>query len=400
MAISITAPQSGYVDRSAGVIVSWTNSDSNLNGKHTSYELQYKLPSETGWNTLGIINSAENSASLNEMFDAAENITYSDAKEYYYRVVLRYENVPSNFQNYTGVEYSDVYSIAFHGNKVGEVKNVNNVYPIYEDVIGTDALNVQLTEAQKGAVPLVDNSSGFAGKSKISVLGYTRSLATSYGGSSFSSRRGNASGYMTVERPFYTNMQYYNSSRNFTKGYNASNGQEYDIEAEDGFLYTKYTHSYYVRTDNPSYIGGTYNQNYISRYNTHYTYDYTSTTYPTYYKGYYYVGVTRVYGGYRAYYWYYEGGSGYSRYFYRYKQYYYYKNYYAKYYGYYTATTNHYRTYYTIDYAYRTENYYNYKYEHKYGYTDGYYISGGYTIPIRSYYNFIGYGYNYYYSYS
>ena len=406
MAINITAPLSGYLDRTQTITVSWNNTNSDLSGKQSSYELQYKLPSETGWNTLGIVESANTSASLNEMFDIAENVTYSDATEYYYRVVVRYDNVPAGIEFVTGTEYSDVYSVAFHGGKVGEVKTVGEVYPIYDNVIGTSGLHVQITEDKTGAVPLVANGSMFAGRAKGDTTRRgVRSLATTRTSSAFNEKRANASGELFVHRPFYTNSQYYNNSSNFIKGYDASTGHEYDEESTNAFLYTKYNYSAYRDTRSQSYYVDTTSYQYLSssykhEYNTgrYYSYNYSSS-YTYYYTKYYITSGYQRATGYR---YAVTEGYGYQQaYTYYYKYYYYTRGSFPAT-GYETRSStaaeraysyyNVYGTNYVINYAY---NYY-----HTYTPAEGYYISGGYSIPVRSYTNFIGYGYNYSYKYS
>ena len=329
MAINITAPLSGYLDRTQTITVSWNNTNSDLSGKQSSYELQYKLPSETGWNTLGIVESANTSASLNEMFDIAENVTYSDATEYYYRVVVRYDNVPAGLEFVTGTEYSDVYSVAFHGGKVGEVKTVGEAYPIYDNVIGTSGLHVQITEDKSGAVPLVENDSMFAGRAKVDTTRRgVRSLDTTRTSSAFNAKRANASGELFVHKPFYTNSRYYNNSYNFMKGYDASTGHEYDEESTNAFTYSTYTYPKYVSTYSQSYISGQYqyayddrNQSYTTSYYSHtesYTY-YTSYTYIAYYtqklsSSRSATGGYRSMGYYTYYYtYYYYGSVGYRR---------------------------------------------------------------------------------------
>ena len=74
MAIQIQTPQSGYVDRTKTITVTWTNTDSIYNGHQSSYEIQYKLPSSTSWSTLGVVTSSNQEATLNGIF---ENLEYT-----------------------------------------------------------------------------------------------------------------------------------------------------------------------------------------------------------------------------------------------------------------------------------------------------------------------------------
>jgi hypothetical protein len=69
MAIKITSPKSGQIDRTQSSIpVTWTNNDSNYNGHQTSYEIQYKYTTDASWSTLGKVTSSTQQGDLKGIF--------------------------------------------------------------------------------------------------------------------------------------------------------------------------------------------------------------------------------------------------------------------------------------------------------------------------------------------
>lgn len=114
MAIKITSPKSGQIDRTQSSIpVTWTNDDSNYSGHQSSYEIQYKYSTDSSWSTLGKVTSTTQQGDLKGIFTALG----VDAKEIYYRICVRYDLFTSTSLGATagGVDYSDVYSIIFRG---------------------------------------------------------------------------------------------------------------------------------------------------------------------------------------------------------------------------------------------------------------------------------------------
>ena len=114
MAINITSPQTGQIDRTQSSIpVTWTNSDSIYNGHQSSYEIQYKYVADASWSTLGKVTSSAQQGDLKGIFTALG----TDAKEIYYRICVRYDLFTSSSLGAKagGVDYSAVYSIIFRG---------------------------------------------------------------------------------------------------------------------------------------------------------------------------------------------------------------------------------------------------------------------------------------------
>ena len=110
MAVTITAPQSGYFDRTGAITVSWTNSITSP--PQTAYEIMYKLKTASSWSTLGRVTSTATSANLKPIYDAVSQ----DAVEFYYKVVVYHDLATLSSGNKEGgVEHSAVYSIMFHG---------------------------------------------------------------------------------------------------------------------------------------------------------------------------------------------------------------------------------------------------------------------------------------------
>ena len=398
MAIQITAPKSGYVDRTATITLSWTNTDSIYNGHQTSYEIQYKTPSASSWSTLGTVTSSSMSATLNGLFTAVEE----DAEEYYYRLCVKYANFDAKNTSLggmaSGTDYSDVYSIAFHGKQVGTIKlydgSMTQTAPLYDTVSGSKStLNAQVTSSIKGSAPLVPASSPVAGKSRVIVAnGNTRNIAGSNVTSSFSAKRGDPNGYFKVYKYKYSaNYAYYAYNRSYYTYYSTNYYTYYTTNYSTYYstnYYTYYTTNYstYYSTN----YSTRYSTNYYTYYSTYQTYrmNYANNHYLKYQSGSYktrvtfyraatgytntvYYSLTRGYTAarYNTFYKkYYRGHNrlAYYRYGflgYRYGTYYYYTYYYAGYTKYYTV-----RSYAYYYYYYRYAGYYARAYTYYYTY--------------------------------
>lgn len=270
MAIQIQTPQSGYVDRTKTITVTWTNTDSIYNGHQSSYEIQYRLPSSTSWSTLGVVTSSKQEATLNGIFDTIE----TDAEEYYYRIVVQYNNFDAKATTLggmaSGTDYSDVYSIAFHGSTIGTIQIIgkNSVvysYPVYDSVKNKPALNVKISDKQNGALPLVSSTSPFSGESNVNIsTGDKRSLATTNPKSQFNYRRGYASGYFTVYKYSYT------------PNYNYAYYSNYSYDRHYSYISSYTNYSYLHSYGSYAYVNGSYNYSYLSG-STRVDYTYTSS---------------------------------------------------------------------------------------------------------------------------
>ena len=388
MAIQITAPLSTYVDRTKPITVTWSNTDSIYNGHQTSYEIQYRLPSSSSWSTLGTVTSSTSSATLNGIFDKVEE----DAEEYYYRIVVKYSNFDAKSTSLggmaSGTDYSDIYSIAFHGSQIGTMKifdgtDINN-YPIYDTVTGTKSkLNVNVNDSQSGAIPLVSSTSLFAGRDKVNVnTNNVRNIAASPA-SSFTNKRGNSEGYFTVYRyQYYVNYAYthytnYSRDRSYA---NYSRDRSYANYARDRSYanyardrsYANYARdrSYANYARDRSYANYARDRSYANyardrSYSYISSYSYTNYRYITEYfrrwhnggtynqKGYTIIGSDHAT----------DPGCGWYAYFsdfYYISSRTYYISYYTRYYYYYISSYSYYISYYTKYYNYRAAYYVRY----------------------------------------
>ena len=382
MAIQITAPLSTYVDRTKTIAVTWSNTDSIYNGHQTSYEIQYRLPSSSSWSTLGTVTSSTASATLNGIFDAVGE----DAEEYYYRIVVKYTNFDAKSTSLggmtSGTDYSDVYSIAFHGSQIGTMKiydgSNTNSYPIYDTVQGSKAkINANITSAKRGAAPIVDTNSPFASKSRVIVNSETKNIAASSPTVNFYSRRGNASGYFTVYKYQYTTNYAYD--RRYA---NYAYDRSYANYARD----RSYANYAYDRGYN--YISGSrdYSYNYIKRYFTRW---HNGGTYSQ-------AGYTPTGSDHAT-----DPGCGWYAYF---GDEYYISGYYYTYYRYSSQRSDRYRTSYRVYYS-QQYYYYYYAYRYQYAYYYRYGLTGGRTgysagYNYRTYNGWYAYTNHYYYYYS
>ena len=175
MAVTITAPQSGYFDRTGAITVSWTNSITAP--PQTAYEIMYKLKTASSWSTLGKVTSTATSANLKPIYDAVSQ----DAVEFYYKVVVYHDLATLSSGNKEGgIEHSAVYSIMFHGSqiatlKVQETASSTQTYPLFNgSTTPTAKLNVRTTSSVTGTAPLVASGHPLAGRGKvITASGYT-----------------------------------------------------------------------------------------------------------------------------------------------------------------------------------------------------------------------------------
>ena len=221
MAVTITAPQSGYFDRTGAITVSWTNSITSP--PQTAYEIMYKLKTASSWSTLGRVTSTATSANLKPIYDAVSQ----DAVEFYYKVVVYHDLATLSSGNKEGgIEHSAVYSIMFHGSqiatlKVQETASLTQIYPLFNgSTTPTAKLNVRTTSSATGTAPLVASGHPLAGRGKvITASGYTAFI----GGSSptFAASGQNRYGYFYGYRYQYSFSYYnYNYANYRTDSYN------------------------------------------------------------------------------------------------------------------------------------------------------------------------------------
>ena len=166
MAALITSPQTAMVDRTKGLTIQWSG---DLVSYQTHYEIQYKLSSAASWSTLGkTASTSARSYALSNLFNAVQ----SDATEIYYRIVLYYSYTNSSNESITGYEYSNTYSIIFHGAQVGIMKvqvtsTKKQEYPIYSSVTGKESMDVKLSSSTTGKAILVDSTNPLANQLKV-----------------------------------------------------------------------------------------------------------------------------------------------------------------------------------------------------------------------------------------
>lgn len=444
MAINITSPQTGQIDRTQSSIpVTWTNSDSIYNGHQSSYEIQYKYVADASWSTLGKVTSPAQQGDLKGIFTALG----TDAKEIYYRICVRYDLFTSSSLGAKagGVDYSAVYSIIFRGgDQIGTLKiydgSAIKEHPIYESVSGQPKLNVRVSSSQTGQVPLVPEGDRQAGNIKVAVTASDVRVAASAPRYTVSNQYANGYFY-GYKYKYSTNYGYYHyiSSyyRNYayrTDSYNSSKKWEFRLDRAEYYHYTYYSYDYtayrifnYRQLVQYLYLQGYYNT-YASRtnyYNSaqkrdtrldraeyyHYTYygywlESTPTMRYNQWYGYRYISsYYNVYSSYRSsQQWGYRlSSSAYRRGYLRYSYSYYTYNYYSS-----PSTTGSYRESYLVNYYNRLQTYqynyyrtysYNYAYVHSYSYYNTYtYITGYYGYSYQSY--VYGYSKQYISSYS
>ena len=380
MAINITSPQTGQIDRTQSSIpVTWTNSDSIYNGHQSSYEIQYKYVADASWSTLGKVTSSAQQGDLKGIFTALG----TDAKEIYYRICVRYDLFTSSSLGAKagGVDYSAVYSIIFRGgNQIGTLKiydgSAIKEHPVYESVSGQPKLNVRVSGSKTGQVPLVQDGPSYAANIKVALTASAIPVAASAPRSNVSNQYANGYFY-GYKYKYSTNYGYYHyiSSyyRNYayrTDSYNSSQKREFRLDRAEYYHYTYYSYAYVAYRKNMYLAPQLYD--FISSYYRAY-----STTTGSY--------NSSLKAGSR------KDRAGYISYNYTYHKYTYYTTP--------SATGNrqdtYLKTYYNVlqsysVYYYRTYSY-NYQYVHSYSYRYTYsYISSYYNYSYRSYI----YGYN------
>lgn len=165
MGVVITAPKSAYTTKNA--TLSWQA----ITGQ-TGYQITWRLRGTTAWNTLGRVNSAYNSITLDPVYNAAEASGYS-FKELEYRVIV-YSTTTSGSETINKTDYSDTFSLIFKPQNYGAVNlrygtNPGDVqkYPVF----ATSDIKVEGTKMSKpsggqGVIPLVDSTHALAGKMK------------------------------------------------------------------------------------------------------------------------------------------------------------------------------------------------------------------------------------------
>lgn len=350
MSITITSPPT-YVDRTQDIIVSWTNSDSTRNSAQSSFELQYKLKSDSSWSPGGTGTTAKSVNLKTALFDYAG----VDATEYYYRILVRYNSYTVSVGTESGYEYSPVYNIMFHGASTGTMKiydgSTTHNYPIYDTVSNMPSL-----KTSEGAIPLVESSSPLAENAKVNTADGVKFIAKTTPALSSPGIRGSGTFYGTTTRYYSTNYGY--KYYQYISGYRHNYG------------YYRYISGY---TDTYS----TYT--YISGYTHRYGYYHSSTT--TNYRSdkYYHSSTTTNYA---------YASSSYQDGYYQSGSYVWIPNYDDRYYTYYSYV----KSYQAL--AYYTFYTYSYTYSYKYAYRYYYYQARG----SRSYRNIVGsLKYRYYY---
>lgn len=257
MAVTITAPQSGYFDRTGAITVSWTNSITSP--PQTAYEIMYKLKTASSWSTLGRVTSTATSANLKPIYDAVSQ----DAVEFYYKVVVYHDLATLSSGNKEGgVEHSAVYSIMFHGSqiatlKVQETASSTQTYPLFNgSTTPTAKLNVRTTSSATGTAPLVASGHPLAGRGKVvTASGYTAFI----GGSSptFAASGQVQYGYFYGYRYQYS-FSYYNRA-NYT--YGSYNVFSYN---RTNYSYDRFNNTYHY--SQPATYGRAYYRQYYAPY--------------------------------------------------------------------------------------------------------------------------------------
>ena len=198
MGLSITSPQDAYVLRNTNV--SWQG----VTGQ-TAYELMYKLKSATGWNTLGVVYSADNTASLAGICDQVESNGYSFS-EIHYRVKV-YTTTSNGGETTNGEWYSNACNLIFkpdtsavlHAKKGTQTV----VIPLFDknSLSQGKKLNAKAVSDTVLSAPLVGASHPLGSGIRVSVGGITHDVARDT--PSFGSTGIGASAYMNVTATYY-----------------------------------------------------------------------------------------------------------------------------------------------------------------------------------------------------
>ena len=171
MAITIISPKSAYVDNknSSTYTLQWK---SDISGQ-TGYEILYKKKTASEWSTLGKVTSTATSFDLRNIY----KVTNIDIEEYYYRVMLYYSG-----DDYTGTEYSDVYSIIF--NEGYECKlNVNmpdgiHKYPLLSNIKNEEISFMEVQSNGIKKLPLIEPNHPLADGVKFQTSGGVKQFAS------------------------------------------------------------------------------------------------------------------------------------------------------------------------------------------------------------------------------
>lgn len=265
MAISITL-NNQYLDRNVAQNISWTNSDSQLNARQTSYEVQYKLKTASSWNTLGVKPSTATTINLVDIFNATG--IQIDATEIYFRVKINYNQFTANDGNIVGgTEYSPVYSIMFHGTKIADLviatsDSTTVKHPVYDSIKGRKSLEVATSASSVGHVPLVEDGHILADSLTVatensSSTAATKSLKAATGVYKYSANTGG-----------YANGTFYRYNYRYYRHYTYYGTPQYYAT----YYKYYYTYAYRVHSGNTAQYTNTYKY-YISSY-THYYYTY------------------------------------------------------------------------------------------------------------------------------
>lgn len=224
MAVTITSPKSVYVDDkdSSTYTLQWTT---DVSGQ-TAYEILYKKKTATEWSTLGKVESTSHSFDLREIYNAVN----LDIEEFYYRVLIYYSG-----DDYTGKEYSDVYSVMFNEGWEKRLKVYRDgsivQYPLLNDIKNTEIESMPIQSNGKKKIPLVELTHPLAKGTKIQTSNGKKQFASNDARFDESGIYGN--GEFSKYIPQYTQEYAYRQDENYA--YNRS--EVYGYQAYYGYAY-------------------------------------------------------------------------------------------------------------------------------------------------------------------
>ena len=282
MGLNILNPRDAYVARNTNI--SWSGI-----GGQVSYELMYKLKNSKTWNTLGVVNSEKESASLSGIFDRVESYGYSFT-EIQYRVKVR-TNMTFGDETETGIWYSDAYNLIFKPEEKATLKAKNGsdtiLIPLFEQnaVSMPGKINARTDERTVLEAPLVEPDHSLKSGLKVNVQGRVFDVAKEK--PDFEATGVYANAYITVAGSYY----------GYRMGTEYSTGYYYRNHTSGPGFYQTYRQYYYISSYYYVYNGTLYYSSAQYSYSQTGTYSYTvgykqNVGYYTYYRTgtYYYSG--------------------------------------------------------------------------------------------------------------
>ena len=285
MSVYIESPRDAYVPRNT--TVSWRGAYDQ-----TAYELMYKLKSESAWNTLGVVHSDSDSASLADICDRVERNGYS-FREIHYRVKV-YTTTKEDEETTTGVWYSDAYNLIFRPNERGKLMVRNGIQtveiPLYDhNILDSDSkLNAKVNGDTVLAAPLVNSDHPLKSGLRVGVSGMTMDAAA--GRPEFTETGIRANAYLSVYGSYYG----YRMGTGYTTGYHYISYTEGPAFYENYWRYYYISGYYYVYSNALYYASGQYTYSQTGTYGYTVGYKFTQKYYTYYGTGTYY------YSGYSA----------------------------------------------------------------------------------------------------